>query len=212
MAVDPDVGQMRTKATRQDWIDAALAALESEPIDQLRILSLASVLNVSRSSFYWYFSDPEELRNELLALWEHNTTSIVERAERPASSIVAACLGVFECWADPRLYHAVLDLSIREWARRDERIGGMVNDADRARLDAITDMFQRQGFDSVDAAVRARLLYHSQVGYYAVNTDETIPERLRLLPEYLVAMTGQPGTKAEIGAFRRHLARRVAID
>jgi AcrR family transcriptional regulator len=212
MAADPRVGPTRTRATRQDWIDAALAALANEPIDQLRILSLASVLNVSRSSFYWYFENPEELRNELLAIWEHNTTSIVDRAERPTDTIVASCLGVFECWADPRLYHAVLDLSIREWGRRDERIGAMVHDADQTRLEALTEMFLRHGFDSVEASVRARLLYHSQVGYYAVNTDESIPERLRLLPKYLVAMTGQPGTKAEIGAFRRHLARRVAID
>ena len=72
MAVDPDVGQMRTKATRQDWIDAALAALESEPIDQLRILSLASVLNVSRSSFYWYFST--QRNSETNCLHFGNTT------------------------------------------------------------------------------------------------------------------------------------------
>jgi AcrR family transcriptional regulator len=212
MAQDPEVTQARTKVTRQDWIDAALAALEREPIDQLRILSLAVGLNVSRSSFYWYFEDPEELRRELVVMWEHNTTSIVERAERPAPSIVSSCLGVFECWADPRLYHAALDLSVREWGRRDERVAELVADGDRSRLDALTEMFSRHDFEPMEAAVRARLLYHSQVGYYAVGTDESIPERLRLLPDYLVAMTGQEGTKAEIGAFRRHLARRVSVD
>ncbi|MFW2382171.1 MAG: TetR/AcrR family transcriptional regulator [Acidimicrobiales bacterium] len=212
MAGDPDVGPTRTKATRQDWIDAALGALENEPIDQLRILNLASVLNVSRSSFYWYFEDPDELRNELLAMWHHNTTAIVDRAERPAPSIVSSCLGVFECWADSRLYHATLDLSIREWGRRDERVSDLVTGADRDRLDALVEMFLRHDFEPTEARVRARLLYHSQVGYYAVKTDESIDERFRLLPAYLVAMTGQEGTKAEIGAFRRHIARRISID
>jgi AcrR family transcriptional regulator len=212
MTPDPHLVQTRTKATRQDWIEAALTALENEPIDQIRILNLASVLGVSRSSFYWYFQDPEELRNELLSLWYHNTTSIVGRAEREAETIVAACLGVFECWADPRLYHAALDLSVREWARRNELIAARVADADKARLDSLVEMFLHHDFEPVEATVRARLLYHSQVGYYAVNTVEPIPERLQLLPKYLMAMTGQHGTKAELAAFRRHLARRVNLD
>jgi AcrR family transcriptional regulator len=212
MSSDAHGVQTRTKATRQDWIDAALTALDTEPIDQIRILGLAGGMGVSRSSFYWYFDNPEELRNELLMLWEHNTTSIVERAGRKTETIVAACLGVFECWADHRLYRSVLDLSVREWGRRDAQIATRVADADRARLEALVEMFQRHEFDPVEAKVRARLLYHSQVGYYAVNTDEPISERLRLLPTYLVAMTGQHGTKAEIAAFRRLLTRRVNPD
>ncbi len=211
MSSDPSATQTRTKATRQDWVDAALTALDTEPIDQIRILGLAGGLGVSRSSFYWYFDNPEELRTELLSLWDHNTTSIVERAGRETETIVAACLGVFECWADPRLYHAVLDLSVREWGRRNELIAARVADADEARLDSLVEMFQRHEFEPVEATVRARLLYHSQVGYYAVNTDEPIRERLRLLPKYLAAMTGQDGTKAEIATFRRLLARRVNL-
>ncbi len=212
MPVETRFGRTRARTGRQDWIEAALNALETEPIDQIRVHALARAIDASRSAFYRLFSSPDELRDELLELWEHNTTSIVNRAERPANSIVEACLGVFECWADPRLYHSTLDLSVREWGRRDQGIGTLVSEADRTRLAALTDMFGRQGFEPMEASVRARLLYHSQVGYYSVKTDEPISERLRLLPTYLVAMTGHPGTKAEIGAFRRHLERRVGID
>ena len=212
MAVDTKFRQTRTKLGRHSWIEAALQALESEPIDQIPVHTLADALDTSRSGFYRHFQSPGELRDELLVLWEHNTTSIVQRAERPANSIVEACLGVFECWADPRLYHSTLDIAVREWGRRNERIGTLVADADHSRLEALTNMFRRQGFEPMEASVRARLLYHSQIGYYSVKTEEPISERLRLLQTYLVAMTGQPGTKAEIGAFRRHLERRVGID
>lgn len=189
------------KATRQDWIEAALAALSSTPIDELRILTLARQLSVSRSSFYWYFEKPTDLTDELLVLWERNTESIVERAGRESSTIVSACLGVFECWADPRLYHAGLDLAVREWGRRDGEIGARVAAADQARLDAVMAMFTAHDFEPNNALVRARLLYHSQLGYYTLGTDEPIGTRLAYLPYYLEAMCGQSPTSDELAGF-----------
>lgn len=190
-----------TKVTRLDWIDAALDVLDEVPVDRLRVLGLASRLSVSRSSFYWYFENLDELHAELLTRWERNTASIVERAERESVSIVAACLGVFECWADPRLYNASLDLAVRDWGRRDASVAARVEEADRHRHDALAAMFARHDFDHDDAIVRARLVYHSQVGYYAVGTDESTATRLAYLPHYLEAMTGATPTTTELAEF-----------
>ncbi len=193
--------RVHTKVTRQEWLEAALAALEHEPLDQLRVQSLAKGLDVSRSSFYWYFESPEALQTELLAVWERNTTSIVERTKRETETIVASCLGVFECWTDPDLYHSTLDLAVRDWGRRDGSIAARVAAADVARLQALALMFERHGFESADAVVRARLLYHSQVGYYALGTNEPLADRLAYLPYYLEAMTSSAPTAAELEAF-----------
>ncbi len=193
--------QVHTKVTRDDWINAALATLEHEPIDQLRVLNLAKSLGVSRSSFYWYFQNPDEFRAELLTVWEHNTTSIVERTQRSTASIASACLGVFECWADPSLYQATLDLAVRDWGRRDARINAQVLEADHVRLAALSQMFTVHGFEPDDAVVRARLLYHSQVGYYATGTTEPMATRMAYLPHYLEAMTGIRPTTAELAQF-----------
>ncbi len=190
-----------TKVSRQDWIDAALRALRTESIDQLKVLSLSKSLSVSRSSFYWYFENPAELRDELLALWDLNTTSIVDRSNRESDTIVAGCLGVFECWADPSLFHPLLDLAVRDWSRRDATIAQRVAAADNVRLDALTTMFGRHEFGADDALVRARLLYHSQVGYFAVDTQEPMQVRLGYLPYYLEAMTGTAPTAMELKAF-----------
>ncbi len=195
--------QQHTKVTRQDWIDGAVAALADEPIDQLRVLQLAQRLDISRSSFYWYFKNPDELRSELLTLWERNTTSIVERCHRETTTVVQAALGVFECWADEQLYSSTLDLAVRDWARRDEKVASQVATADQVRLDALTEMFQRHKLSKAEATVRARLLYHSQVGYYALGTDEPMATRLGHLPYYLEAMTGARPTKAELAAFTK---------
>ena len=69
--------------TREEWISTAVDALDEVSIDQLKVLGLARRLGVSRSSFYWFFEDPDDLRAELLAIWERNTEAIVERARRP---------------------------------------------------------------------------------------------------------------------------------
>ena len=191
-----------TKATRQDWIDVAVASLHDERIDQFRVLHLAGRLGVSRSSFYWYFESPDELRSELLTLWERNTTSIVERSQRMTETVVEACLGVFECWADRRLYSPALDLAVRDWGRRDEKIAARMADADHVRIDALTEMFARHGLTQPEAFVRARLLYHSQVGYYAVGTSEPLSDRMRSLPYYLEAMTGARPTATELATFK----------
>ncbi len=195
-----------TKATRRDWIDAALAALADVPIDQLRVLTMAGTLGVSRSSFYWYFDDLDELRSELLEIWRTNTESIVERSRREVTTPVSACLAVFECWADRRLFDVRLELAIRHWGRRRPDVAERVAEADRERLAAIEAMFARHGFDAADAVVRARLLYHSQVGYFALDTEEPIETRLTYLPYYLEAMAGVRPTDDELARFAEFVA------
>ncbi len=196
----------RTKATRDDWIQAAVDRLAVEPIDQLKILSLAGDIGVSRSSFYWYFDDPAALRHELLVRWQDNTTSIVERSRRVTDTPVAACLAVFECWADSSAYDAALDLAVRDWGRRDAAVAAKVADADATRLEALTAMFGRHQFDDAESVVRARLLYHSQVGYYAVGTTESTQTRLSYVDYYLDALAGTRPTPAELASFKQFLS------
>ena len=62
-------------------------------------------------------------------------------------------------------------------------------------------MFAAHGFEADDALVRARLLYHSQVGYYAVGVDEPMHVRVGYLPYYLQSMTGEVPTTSELEAF-----------
>lgn len=204
---------MGRESSRQDWIDAAVDALGDEPMDQLRVQALAKVVGVSRSSFYWYFESPDELRVELLTLWERNTASIVEQASRDSATIAAACLGVFECWADSTLYSPTLDLSVRDWAQRNTAIAQRVAEADQTRLDAIAAMFRRHCFGADEAMVRARLLYNSQVGYYtqqhALGTTEPTQSRMASVPHYIAAMTGTEATQQELDDFRHAVERRV---
>jgi len=198
--------QTSQRTSREDWLNAARVILTEEGIDQVKILRLAELLGVSRSSFYWFFSDRNALLAALLNLWgAHNTGSIVARAEQPSATITKAVLRVFECWVDPRLFDAQLDFAIREWARRDEAIRADIDAADSARLSALSAMFRRHGFAPQAALVRARILYFTQVGYFALVTSESMAERRSLTSDYVLGFTGLHPSSEELDALDQFL-------
>lgn len=194
----------RTRVTREDWLRVAREALVQEGADQVKVAVLADRLSVARSSFYWYFTDRDDLTSALLDEWEaHNTSTIQERARRAAATITEAMLHVFECWADPRLFDVPLEFAVRDWARRDDGVRARLAAADASRIDALAAMHRRFGFGRKEALVRARVQYHSQIGLYALGVEETHEERLRLLPVYLEVFAGAPASRDELRAFER---------
>src|SRR4051794_5970585 len=135
------------KVTRRDWINLALQTLISDGIESVRVLTLGQKLGVSRSSFYWYFQSRQDLLDQLLAHWhDTNTKAIVERARRPAATIIMGVMNVFECWADERLFDPRFDFAVREWARRSDDVRAAIDQADNDRLGAIREMYRRHGY------------------------------------------------------------------
>jgi AcrR family transcriptional regulator len=197
------------KVTRRDWINLALETLISEGIESVRVLTLGQKLGVSRSSFYWYFESRQDLLDQLLKHWhETNTEAIVERARRPADTIIMGVMNVFECWADERLFDPRLDFAVREWARRSDDVRRMIDHADDERLSAIRDMYRRHGYDDEDAFIRARVLYYMQIGYYVLDLKEPVEARVSHLAAYLRAFTGLEPSEADVAHFMRFIAAR----
>ena len=200
------------KATRDDWLDVALRALAAEGVDRVTVLALSERLGVSRSSFYWYFKNRDELLDALLDRWDRlNTRSIVGQAQEPAATVNAAVCNVFRCWVNPSIFSPRLDFAVREWARRSAHIRKTLDRADRVRTEALKALFLRFGYEDEDAFVRARVLYTMQIGYYALDLREPIETRLHLTPHYLKAFTGVTPTGAEIDAFRAYAMRHAHI-
>jgi len=199
------------RTSRQDWIDLALRTLIDGGVEKIKVLTLAKGLGVSRSSFYWFFKDRQDLLDQLLDHWERtNTTAIVEHADRPATTIAEAVLNVFECWIDTRLYSPRLDFAIRDWARRDVSVRSRLDAAETTRVEALTAMYERQGFDPRAAMIQAKTLYFMQVGYYALEVDETIEERLEYVNDYVRAFSGTRATEVEMARFVS-LARTISV-
>nr|WP_276601180.1 MULTISPECIES: TetR/AcrR family transcriptional regulator [unclassified Nannocystis] len=60
----------RRLVTREDWADAALAALGERGLAGVAVEPLARALGVTKGSFYWHFKDRRELVAAALARWE----------------------------------------------------------------------------------------------------------------------------------------------
>ncbi|APE44571.1 TetR family transcriptional regulator [Sulfitobacter alexandrii] len=191
------------KVTREDWLAQARDTLVRDGVAQVKVLALASRMEVSRSSFYWYFRNRDDLLQALLEEWEaRNTASIATQCARPASNITEGVCNFFLCFVDGARFDSGLDFAVREWARRDEVLRARVDAADAARLKAVTAMFAAHGFDPREADARARILYFMQLGYHALDVREPIAERLDRIGPYLKGFTGQ---EPDAMAMRRFL-------
>ncbi len=195
---EPLVGHV--KVTREDWLNVARDVLVSDGVAEVKVLALGQRLDVSRSSFYWYFKSRKHLLEALLDDWEaRNTRTIVAQCALPATTITAAVGNFFACFLNPDLFDRGLDFAVREWSRRDGTVRRRIDQADRDRLDAVTAMFARQGYSDYEADVRARILYYMQLGYHALDVREPMQVRVDRLPGYLKGFTGQEATEEEIG-------------
>ncbi|WP_040456445.1 TetR/AcrR family transcriptional regulator [Hoeflea sp. 108] len=197
-----------SRTSKQDWLDLAIKTLIEDGIDQVKIQVMARKLDVSRSSFYWFFESLGDLHEQLLQNWlRSNTDPVVDHALRPAPSINRAILNVFQCWIDDRLFDPQLDIAVRIWARRDPSIRAVIDEADKRRIEAITAMYQRYGYDEENAFIRARVLYFMQIGHYTLDVDEALDVRVSHVPAYLLAFSGQDAEPEDIAAFDEFVAR-----
>ena len=193
------------KATRNDWLELALSVLAIEGVDHVTVLALSERLGVSRSSFYWYFKNRDELLDALLDRWDElNTRSIVAQTKEPAATVNEAVCNVFRCWVNSAIFSPRLDFAVREWARRSPHVRTTLDRSDRRRTEAVKALFVRFGYEDEDAFVRARVLYYMQIGYYALDLREPLETRLNLTPHYLMAFTGVDPSETEIDAFRAY--------
>lgn len=202
-ALAPALSGART--TREDWLDLALGLLARGGVGAVSVLDLSARLGVSRSSFYWHFGSRDSLLDALLERWDAvNTRSIVRQAEAPARTIAEAVCNVFRCWVDAALFSPRLDMAVRAWASTAERARLRLQRADIERMAAIEAMFVRHGYGAQDALVRARVLYTTQVGYYALEFEERTPARLALAPHYIEIFTGAAPGEPELAEFRAY--------
>lgn len=194
-----------TALSRTDWVETALALLVAEGVDAVKITRLADALAVTRGSFYWHFRDRQDLLEELIKRWEDgNTRALVEVLER-SYDLASGILAVFDLWIDPDRFDPRLDSALRDWARVAQQVRAAVAEADARRVRAIAKLFERDGYETTEAFIRARILYFAQVGYYALQIEESFAERMSYLEAYYRGFTGTSLDPAVAAAYReRH--------
>lgn len=190
------------RGSQEGWLEAAYQALLESGVDSVKILPLAKKLNLSRTSFYWFFKDREELLAALVARWrEKNTGNIVTQSEAYAETMAEAMLNVFDCWLDSSLFDSRFEFAVRSWALQSDEILAEVRKADEMRMAALSRMFVRFGHNENTADVRARTTYLVQIGYISMQSEEDVAVRMQRIPDYIAIYTGEMPQQRELDRF-----------
>lgn len=195
-------GETGWRGSREAWLGAACKALRQSGIDAVRIMPLAKQLGLSRTSFYWFFKDRDELLAGMLGLWrDKNTGNLVRQANAYAETLVEGLLNVCDCWLDSSLFDSEFEFAVRSWALQSTAVQAEVMRADDLRLAALVALFRRFGHDAMSADVRARSVYLTQIGYISMQTSEDLALRLQRIPVYMQVFAGTPPEPREMDRF-----------
>jgi AcrR family transcriptional regulator len=153
--------------SRDDWIDAAWAALGEGGVEGVRIERLARQLGVTKGSFYWHFKNRQGLIDALIDRWfslrEENREEFLREVPDPVDRMWKVIeRGITR---GTRGQAAAL----RFWAQRHPEVAERIEGADARRIAMFVDQFRTLGFPAEEAKVRAEV-------YQAVITAEFIRE------------------------------------
>ena len=168
------------RLTQLDWVNAGIEMLADEGIGAVKIERLASMLGVTRGSFYHHFRDREELLRKMLDHWAQRWTySIRDEISvldlEPATALLALMKAIRSKKA------ASFDAPFRAWALHDPLALEIIKRVDEERLGFIGQWFEALGFEDLDAENRARLFL-----YYEMSEPMMFAEQSAEIEQQLV--------------------------
>ena len=165
-----------TRTPRSSWVDQGLNALAAGGPDAVRIEALARALGVTKGGFYWHFDDRRALLEEMLDAWERvSVDEVIERVEAAGGGARARLrrLSAIAVSGDEVLAMDPLrvDLAIRDWARRDRRVGRRLRRVDNRRMDYLRSLFGALCPDDDDVEARSLLAFSLWIGNHFIAAE-----------------------------------------
>lgn len=192
------------RLSRDDWLDAAHAAVVEGGFENLRVLQIAKALQVTRGSFYWHFSGQADLQAELLARWRGQQLAVAAALQNETHADpqleLELVLDTALAQIGPKLEHMRFELALRGLGRRDEAVARLLTEVDGLRHGLFERKFMRLAADAQTAAELASLFYLAVVGCYQALSRPANPPQLkdylkRLISTYLIRQQVLPKTK-----------------
>ncbi|MBH0774697.1 TetR/AcrR family transcriptional regulator [Nocardia bovistercoris] len=154
------MAEKRRRLSRDDWIAAALTALAEGGVGAVAIEPLAARLGATKGSAYWHFANRDELLRAALQRWEHDETdaviALVSTEPDPAVGL-RTLLGA-------ALSHPQENLTILLAGAMDPLVEPVLTRVTNRRIDYLTELFVRLGFDGEAARHHAVLAYSAYLG------------------------------------------------
>lgn len=178
------------RKSREDWIAGARKMLVKSGVDAVKVDRLASELHATRGSFYWHFTDREDLLNALLQDWEVNNYVAISTIRARWATSTPDLTELIELWVGEGPESPAFGMAIRTWARGDGNVEDVMHRVDNEWINLLQLLFSPDLYDASERMVRARVVYFHQVGYHALAMREPQDERLRLIPYYYKVLIG----------------------
>ena len=155
------VNKPRVQLDRDAWVVAATDVLAEEGIAGLRVEVLAKRLKVTKGSFYWHFQDRRDLLMAVLQTWrDGRIRDIVKQTRADPGRELEQIYYVIDIYSTSRSRRgAMIELAVRDWARRDPEAAAIVAEVDDIRLRCARDLFLACDVPMEEASSRCMLLY-----------------------------------------------------
>jgi AcrR family transcriptional regulator len=162
----------RPRTPRTAWVEKGLGALAAGGPEAVRIESLARALSVTKGGFYGYFDDRRALLDEMLDVWERaSVDDVIARVERGGGDAIAKLRRLSRLAGSREGEPVKIDLAVRDWARRDERVASRLKRVDNGRLDYLRGLFASLDRDEGSREARCLLFYALWIGSHFIAAD-----------------------------------------
>jgi AcrR family transcriptional regulator len=170
-----------TRTPRSSWIEQGLRALADGGPDAVRIELLARALGVTRGGFYWHFDDRRALLEEILDTWERvSVDEVIKRVESEGGDSRAK-LRRLSTLAASSAEPLMIDLAVRDWARRERTVADRLRRVDNRRMDYMRSLFGAFGVDEADVEARCIVFYSLWIGSHFIAADHGARSRADVL-------------------------------
>ncbi len=160
--------------TRQDWIDAGMAALYQQGIKGVKADLIAKRLDITRGSFYWHFKNLDDFLLAMIAFWQQTQEGYLAKLKASKADARKRIQATLKHIRSKNSQH---DVAMRLWAYQDDRAAQAVHALDEQRLVFVTSLFERAGYAQPEAQFRARVLYYFQLGDQLSRQQPNIAQR-----------------------------------
>jgi AcrR family transcriptional regulator len=171
------------RTPRSNWIEEGLRALATGGPDAVRIGPLAQALGVTKGGFYWHFDGRRALLGEMLDTWERaSVDEVIERVESAGGDARAKLrrLSAFAASCDEPL---MIDLAVRDWARREQAVAERLRRVDNRRMDYMRSLFGAFCPDENDVEARCMVFYSLWIGNHFIAADHGDRSRADVLKQ-----------------------------
>jgi AcrR family transcriptional regulator len=184
-----------TRLKRDDWLDQAFWAVVAGGFENVKVLSIAEKLNVTRGSFYWHFSDHADLIASLLTRWKLQQISLdqkldSQRSGNPVKDLEDVVDAAFT-QAGATLENLRFEQALRALSHQNTEAAQMLAEIDAERMKLFESKFIAIVKDAKKARDLSALLYLAIVGCYQALSRPVNPPNIRnylqtLISTYLV--------------------------